>query len=181
MFKFWNLQKVVIVKKNVVLDVEFIYVFWVYRGLVLVVVMGSNSEYCYSGGVDVCIYSWKILDFSMDFYDGYDLSVLSYVLEGYGDVVWGLVFSFVFQCLVFCFVDGIVCIWDFSSSSLVCFCIFFIVSEYGVLILVVFISIDFVYIVVFFCFGDIVLYDLEVGGVFFMLEFWGSSGLIQIN
>lgn len=41
------------------------------RGPVLAVAMGSNSEYCYSGGADACIHSWKIPDLSMDPYDGY--------------------------------------------------------------------------------------------------------------
>lgn len=33
--------------------------------------MGSNSEYCYSGGADARIHSWKIPDLNMDPYDGY--------------------------------------------------------------------------------------------------------------
>lgn len=41
------------------------------RGPVLAVAMGSNSEYCYSGGADARIHSWKIPDLNMDPYDGY--------------------------------------------------------------------------------------------------------------
>ena len=37
----------------------------------LAVTMGSNSEYCYSGGADARIHSWKIPDLNMDPYDGY--------------------------------------------------------------------------------------------------------------
>lgn len=33
--------------------------------------MGSNSEYCYSGGADARIHSWKIPDLNVDPYDGY--------------------------------------------------------------------------------------------------------------
>lgn len=37
----------------------------------LAVAVGSNSEYCYSGGADARIHSWKIPDLNMDPYDGY--------------------------------------------------------------------------------------------------------------
>lgn len=37
----------------------------------LSVAMGSHSEYCYSGGADARIHSWKIPDLNMDPYDGY--------------------------------------------------------------------------------------------------------------
>lgn len=42
-----------------------------YRGPVLAVAVGTNSEYCYSGGADARIHSWKIPDLNMDPYDGY--------------------------------------------------------------------------------------------------------------
>lgn len=42
-----------------------------FRGPVLAVAMGSHSEYCYSGGADARIHSWKIPDLNMDPYDGY--------------------------------------------------------------------------------------------------------------
>ncbi|XP_063658015.1 striatin-4 isoform X12 [Pan troglodytes] len=70
--KLWNLQKAVTAKKNAALDVEPIHAFRAHRGPVLAVAMGSNSEYCYSGGADACIHSWKIPDLSMDPYDGYE-------------------------------------------------------------------------------------------------------------
>lgn len=69
--KLWNLQKAVTAKKNAALDVEPIHAFRAHRGPVLAVTMGSNSEYCYSGGADARIYSWKIPDLNMDPYDGY--------------------------------------------------------------------------------------------------------------
>uniref|UniRef100_A0A8D0R4F1 Striatin N-terminal domain-containing protein n=1 Tax=Sus scrofa TaxID=9823 RepID=A0A8D0R4F1_PIG len=91
--KLWNLQKAVTAKKNAALDVEPIHAFRAHRGPVLAVAMGSSSEHCYSGGADARIHSWKIPDLNMDPYDGYDPSVLSHVLEGHGDAVWGLAFS----------------------------------------------------------------------------------------
>lgn len=42
-----------------------------FRGPVLAVAMGSNSEYCYSGGADARIHSWRVPDLGMDPYDGY--------------------------------------------------------------------------------------------------------------
>lgn len=42
-----------------------------HRGPVLAVAVGSNSEYCYSGGADARVHSWKIPDLNMDPYDGY--------------------------------------------------------------------------------------------------------------
>lgn len=47
------------------------------RGPVLAVAMGSNSEYCYSGGADARIHSWKIPDLNMDPYDGYGETALA--------------------------------------------------------------------------------------------------------
>ncbi|OWK15697.1 hypothetical protein Celaphus_00004643 [Cervus elaphus hippelaphus] len=69
--KLWNLQKAVTAKKNAALDVEPIHAFRAHRGPVLAVAMGSHSEYCYSGGADARIHSWKIPDLNMDPYDGY--------------------------------------------------------------------------------------------------------------
>ncbi|KAB0391734.1 hypothetical protein E2I00_012786, partial [Balaenoptera physalus] len=106
--KLWNLQKAVTAKK----------------GPVLAVAMGSHSEYCYSGGADARIHSWKIPDLNMDPYDGYDPSVLSHVLEGHGDAVWGLAFSPTSQRLASCSADGTVRIWDPSGSSPTCLCTF---------------------------------------------------------
>ncbi|XP_012373049.2 striatin-4, partial [Octodon degus] len=85
--------------------------------------LAFNSEYCYSGGADARIHSWKIPDLNMDPYDGYDPSVLSHVLEGHGDAVWGLAFSPTSQRLASCSADGTVRIWD-PSNSPACLCTF---------------------------------------------------------
>ena len=63
---------------------------------------------------------------------GPDPSVLSHVLEGHGDAVWGLAFSPASQRLASCSADGTVRIWDPSSSSPTCLCTFPTVSgEWG--------------------------------------------------
>nr|XP_012302037.1 striatin-4 isoform X4 [Aotus nancymaae] len=179
--KLWNLQKAVTAKKNAALDVEPIHAFRAHRGPVLAVAMGSNSEYCYSGGADACIHSWKIPDLSMDPYDGYDPSVLSHVLEGHGDAVWGLAFSSASQRLASCSADGTVRIWDPSSSSPACLCTFPTTSEHGVPTSVAFTSTESAHIVASFRSGDTVLYDLEAGSALLTLESRGSSGPTQIN
>uniref|UniRef100_G1QRB0 Striatin-4 n=1 Tax=Nomascus leucogenys TaxID=61853 RepID=G1QRB0_NOMLE len=175
------LTKAVTAKKNAALDVEPIHAFRAHRGPVLAVAMGSNSEYCYSGGADACIHSWKIPDLSMDPYDGYDPSVLSHVLEGHGDAVWGLAFSPTSQRLASCSADGTVRIWDPSSSSPACLCTFPTASEHGVPTSVAFTSTEPAHIVASFRSGDTVLYDLEAGSALLTLESRGSSGPTQIN
>lgn len=55
---------------------------------------------------------------------GLDPSMLSHVLEGHGDAVWGLAFSPTTQRLASCSADGTVRIWDPSSSSPTCLCTF---------------------------------------------------------
>lgn len=56
---------------------------------------------------------------------GPDPSVLSHVLEGHGDAVWGLAFSPTSQRLASCSADGTIRIWDpSSSSSPACLCTF---------------------------------------------------------
>ncbi|XP_045387303.1 striatin-4 isoform X2 [Lemur catta] len=179
--KLWNLQKAVTAKKNAALDVEPIHAFRAHRGPVLAVAMGSNSEYCYSGGADACIHSWKIPDLNMDPYDGYDPSVLSHVLEGHGDAVWGLAFSPTSQRLASCSADGTVRIWDPSSSSPTCLCTFSTTSEHGIPTSVAFTSTEPAHIVASFRSGDTVLYDLEAGSALLTLESRGSSGPTQIN
>uniref|UniRef100_A0A2K6DTJ2 Striatin 4 n=1 Tax=Macaca nemestrina TaxID=9545 RepID=A0A2K6DTJ2_MACNE len=176
--KLWNLQKAVTAKN---LSHPPFRIFVPSRGPVLAVAMGSNSEYCYSGGADACIHSWKIPDLSMDPYDGYDPSVLSHVLEGHGDAVWGLAFSPASQRLASCSADGTVRIWDPSSSSPACLCTFPTASEHGVPTSVAFTSTDPAHIVASFRSGDTVLYDLEAGGALLTLESRGSSGPTQIN
>lgn len=56
-----------------------------------------------------------------------DPSVLSHVLEGHGDAVWGLAFSPASQRLASCSADGTIRIWD-PSSSPACLCTFLTAS-----------------------------------------------------
>uniref|UniRef100_A0ABI8AGG7 Striatin 4 n=2 Tax=Felinae TaxID=338152 RepID=A0ABI8AGG7_FELCA len=179
--KLWNLQKAVTAKKNAALDVEPIHAFRAHRGPVLAVAMGSNSEYCYSGGADARIHSWKIPDLNVDPYDGYDPSVLSHVLEGHGDAVWGLAFSPTSQRLASCSADGTIRIWDPSSSSPTCLCTFLTASDHGIPTSVAFTSTEPAHIVASFRSGDTVLYDLEAGSALLSLESRGNSGPTQIN
>uniref|UniRef100_A0A4X1W3B3 Striatin-4 n=1 Tax=Sus scrofa TaxID=9823 RepID=A0A4X1W3B3_PIG len=179
--KLWNLQKAVTAKKNAALDVEPIHAFRAHRGPVLAVAMGSSSEHCYSGGADARIHSWKIPDLNMDPYDGYDPSVLSHVLEGHGDAVWGLAFSPASQRLASCSADGTVRIWDPSSSSPGCLCTFPTASDHGIPTSVAFTSTEPAHIVTSFRSGDTVLYDLEAGSALLTLDSRGSSGPTQIN
>ncbi|XP_036158741.1 striatin-4 isoform X3 [Myotis myotis] len=179
--KLWNLQKAVTAKKNAAQDVEPIHAFRAHRGPVLAVAMGSNSEYCYSGGADARIHSWKIPDLNMDPYDGYDPSVLSHVLEGHGDAVWGLAFSPTSQRLASCSADGTIRIWDPSSSSPACLCTFPTASDHRIPTSVAFTSTEPAHIVASFRSGDTVLYDLEAGSALLTLESQGSSGPTQIN
>lgn len=62
---------------------------------------------------------------------GPDPSVLSHVLEGHGDAVWGLAFSPASQRLASCSADGSVRIWDPSNSSPTCLCTFSTASGEG--------------------------------------------------
>uniref|UniRef100_A0A3Q1NM68 Striatin-4 n=1 Tax=Bos taurus TaxID=9913 RepID=A0A3Q1NM68_BOVIN len=179
--KLWNLQKAVTAKKNAALDVEPIHAFRAHRGPVLAVAMGSHSEYCYSGGADARIHSWKIPDLNMDPYDGYDPSVLSHVLEGHGDAVWGLAFSPASQRLASCSADGSVRIWDPSNSSPTCLCTFSTASDHGTPTSVAFTSTEPAHIVASFRSGDTVLYDLEAGSALLTLDSRGNSGPTQIN
>uniref|UniRef100_A0A452VGU2 Striatin 4 n=1 Tax=Ursus maritimus TaxID=29073 RepID=A0A452VGU2_URSMA len=160
--KLWNLQKAVTAH------------------LGALVAMGSNSECCYSGGADARIHSWKIPDLNMDPYDGYDPSVLSHVLEGHGDAVWGLAFSPASQRLASCSADGTIRIWD-PSSSPACLCTFLTASDHGIPTSVAFTSTEPAHIVASFRSGDTVLYDLEAGSALLSLESRGSSGPTQIN
>ncbi|KAK2490065.1 hypothetical protein MC885_009343 [Smutsia gigantea] len=247
--KLWNLQKAVTAKKNAALDVEPIHAFRAHRGAVLAVAMGSNSEYCYSGGADARIHSWRVPDLGMDPYDGYgessffpgppsptqyhggpvpmpnpadpgheklgewvapaqpgptvlqavsggagspdvapflpwvspDPSVLSHILEGHGDAVWGLAFSPTSQRLASCSADGTVRIWDPSSSSPACLCTFPAAGDHGIPTSVAFTSTEPAHIVASFRSGDTVLCDLEAGSALLTLESRGSSGPTQIN
>ncbi|ELR52662.1 Striatin-4, partial [Bos mutus] len=185
--KLWNLQKAV-TAKNVWSPLHPTSVSS--RGPVLAVAMGSHSEYCYSGGADARIHSWKIPDLNMDPYDGYalfpppadpDPSVLSHVLEGHGDAVWGLAFSPASQRLASCSADGSVRIWDPSNSSPTCLCTFSTASDHGTPTSVAFTSTEPAHIVASFRSGDTVLYDLEAGSALLTLDSRGNSGPTQIN
>ncbi|XP_072464178.1 striatin-4 isoform X2 [Notamacropus eugenii] len=179
--KLWNLQKTVTAKKNAALDVEPIHAFRAHRGPVLAVAMGSHSEHCYSGGADARIHCWRIPDLNMDPYDGYDPGVLSSVLEGHGDAVWGLAFSLTSHRLASCSADGTIRIWDPSGSSPTCLCTFHTAGEHGIPTSVAFTSTEPTQAVASFRSGDTVLYDLETGSALLTLESRGSSGPTQIN
>ncbi|KAF6086267.1 hypothetical protein HJG60_008462 [Phyllostomus discolor] len=104
--RLWNPQKAVAAERNAALDVGPIHAFRAHRGPVLAVAVGSNSKYCYSGRPDARIHSGEIPDLNTDAYDGYDWSVLSHILEGHRDAVWGLAFSPASQHLASCSADG---------------------------------------------------------------------------
>uniref|UniRef100_A0A4X2KMN7 Uncharacterized protein n=1 Tax=Vombatus ursinus TaxID=29139 RepID=A0A4X2KMN7_VOMUR len=179
--KLWNLQKTVTAKKNAALDVEPIHAFRAHRGPVLAVAMGTQSEHCYSGGADARIHCWRIPDLNMDPYDGYDPGVLSSVLEGHGDAVWGLAFSPTSRRLASCSADGTIRIWDPSGNSPTCLCTFHTAGEHGIPTSVAFTSTEPAQAVASFRSGDTVLYNLETGSALLTLESRGSSGSTQIN
>lgn len=70
-------------------------------------------------------HSVKLVSLTVSFLLAFpDPSVLSHVLEGHGDAVWGLAFSPTSQRLASCSADGTVRIWDPSSSGSGCLCTF---------------------------------------------------------
>uniref|UniRef100_A0A8C5WJV0 Striatin n=1 Tax=Leptobrachium leishanense TaxID=445787 RepID=A0A8C5WJV0_9ANUR len=115
--KMWNLQKTAPAKKSTSLDVEPIYTFRAHRGPVLCVVMSSNGEQCYSGGMDGVIQSWNTPNPNVDPYDSYEPSVLRGAYEGHTDAVWGLVYSTTHQRLLSASADGTVRVWSASEVS----------------------------------------------------------------
>uniref|UniRef100_A0A674IP18 Striatin 4 n=1 Tax=Terrapene triunguis TaxID=2587831 RepID=A0A674IP18_9SAUR len=173
--KLWNLQKTVAAKKNAALDVEPVYAFRAHRGPVLSVAMGCNSEYCYSGGTDTKIRFWRIPDLSMDPYDSYDPGVLSNVLEGHTDAIWGLAFSPSKNRLASCSADGTVRIWD-PSENPSCLSTYNTEREYGIPTSVVFASTDPAHVVAAFRTGNTVLYDLETSQPILTLESRAATG-----
>ncbi|XP_053123794.1 striatin-4 [Hemicordylus capensis] len=179
--KLWNLQKTVAAKKNAALDVEPVYAFRAHRGPVLSVAMGCNSEYCYSGGTDTRIRCWRIPDLSMDPYDGYDPSMLSNVLDGHTDAVWGLAFSTSKNRLASCSADGTVRIWDPSSSDSSCLSTYKAESENGIPTSITFSSTDPGHAVAAFQTGYTVLYDVEASCPVLTLESRPANGTSQIN
>ncbi|XP_008119740.2 striatin-4 [Anolis carolinensis] len=179
--KLWNLQKTVAAKKNAALDVEPVYAFRAHRGPVLAVAMGCNSEYCYSGGLDTRIRCWRIPDLSMDPYDGYDPNMLSNVLDGHTDAVWGLAFSPSKNRLASCSADGTVRIWDPSSSDAPCLSTYNTESENGIPTSVTFSITDPAHAVAAFQTGFAVLYDVETSVPVLTLESRPANGASQIN
>ncbi|MCJ8737501.1 hypothetical protein PDJAM_G00024620 [Pangasius djambal] len=115
--KMWNLQKTAPAKKCAALDVEPIYTFRAHRGAVLCVVMSSNGEQCFSGGMDGTIQSWNTPNPNIDPYDSYEPSVLRGALCGHTDAVWGLVYSSAHQRLLSCSADGTVRLWNAADTS----------------------------------------------------------------
>ncbi|MGH0159231.1 UNVERIFIED_CONTAM: hypothetical protein FKN15_069526 [Acipenser sinensis] len=98
--KMWNLQKIAPTKK----------------GSVLCVVMSTNGEQCFSGGIDGTIQSWNTPNPNIDPYDSYDPSVLRGALLGHTDAVCGLVYSGAHQRLLSCSADGTVRLWNAAET-----------------------------------------------------------------
>ncbi|XP_057217282.1 striatin-like [Triplophysa rosa] len=115
--KMWNLQKTAPTKKCAALDVEPIYTFRAHRGPVLCVVMSSNGDQCFSGGLDGTIQSWNTPNPNIDPYDSYEPSVLRGALSGHTDAVWGLVYSSAHHRLLSCSADGTVRLWNAADTS----------------------------------------------------------------
>ncbi|XP_053330455.1 striatin-3 isoform X2 [Spea bombifrons] len=158
--KLWNLQKTVPAKKSASLDVEPIYTFRAHVGPALCLVVSSNGEYCYSGGVDATIQCWKMPSPNVDPYDTYDPSVLAGTLVGHTDAVWGLSYSGVKDRLLSCSGDGTVRLWN-PPQSVACVGTYNGNKEHGIPTSVDFIGCDPAHGVASFTSGCIVLYDLE--------------------
>ncbi|KAM5129250.1 striatin-3 isoform 4-T4 [Mantella aurantiaca] len=158
--KLWNLQKTVPAKKSASLDVEPIYTFRAHIGPVLSLVVSSNGEHCYSGGLDATIQWWKMPSPNVDPYDTYDPSVLAGTLLGHTDAVWGLSHSGIKDSLLSCSADGTVRLWN-PPESKPCIGTYNGNKEHGIPTSVDFIGCDPAHAVASFTSGCIVLYDLE--------------------
>ncbi|XP_068109972.1 striatin-3 isoform X4 [Hyperolius riggenbachi] len=158
--KLWNLQKTVPAKKSASLDVEPIYTFRAHIGPVLSLVVSSNGEHCYSGGLDSTIQWWKMPSPNVDPYDTYDPSVLAGTLLGHTDAVWGLAHSGVKDTLLSCSADGTVRLWS-PPESKPCVGTYNGNKEHGIPTSVDFAGCDPAHAVASFTSGCIVLYDLE--------------------
>ncbi|XP_077320932.1 striatin-3 isoform X4 [Lithobates pipiens] len=158
--KLWNLQKTVPAKKSASLDVEPIYTFRAHIGPVLSLVISSNGEHCYSGGLDATIQWWKMPSPNVDPYDTYDPSVLAGTLAGHTDAVWGLAHSGVKDSLLSCSADGTVRLWN-PPESKPCVGTYNGNKEHGIPTSVDFIGCDPAHAVASFTSGCIIVYDLE--------------------
>ncbi|NWQ89446.1 STRN4 protein, partial [Burhinus bistriatus] len=179
--KLWNLQKPVAPKKNAALDVEPVYAFRGHRGPVLAVAMGRDSALCCSAGVDARIRRWRLPDLDMDPYDGYDPGVLSGVLEGHGDAVWGLAFNPAGDRLASCSADGTVRIWDPRREDGACLSTYDAQSEHGVPTSVTFSATQPSHAVAAFRTGAAVLYDVEATRPILALEGRPGGSGSQVN
>ncbi|XP_073465277.1 striatin-3 isoform X3 [Aquarana catesbeiana] len=158
--KLWNLQKTVPAKKSASLDVEPIYTFRAHIGPVLSLVISSNGEHCYSGGLDATIQWWKMPSPNVDPYDTYDPSVLAGTLAGHTDAVWGLAHSGIKDSLLSCSADGTVRLWN-PPESKPCVGTYNGNKEHGIPTSVDFIGCDPAHAVASFTSGCIIVYDLE--------------------
>ncbi|XP_072283702.1 striatin-3 isoform X2 [Pyxicephalus adspersus] len=158
--KLWNLQKTVPAKKSASLDVEPIYTFRAHIGPVLSLVVSSNGEHCYSGGLDATIQWWKMPSPNVDPYDTYDPSVLAGTFVGHTDAVWGLSHSGTRESLLSCSADGTVRLWS-PPESKPCVGTYNGNKEHGIPTSVDFIGCDPAHAVASFTSGCIVVYDLE--------------------
>ncbi|XP_018409671.1 PREDICTED: striatin-3 isoform X5 [Nanorana parkeri] len=158
--KLWNLQKTVPAKKSASLDVEPIYTFRAHIGPVLSLVVSSNGEHCYSGGLDATIQWWKMPSPNVDPYDTYDPTVLAGTLVGHTDAVWGLSHSGNKDSLLSCSADGTVRLWN-PPESKPCVGTYNGNKEHGIPTSVDFIGCDPAHAVASFTSGCIVVYDLE--------------------
>ncbi|XP_070243563.1 striatin-4 isoform X3 [Bos mutus] len=196
--KLWNLQKAVTAKKNAALDVEPIHAFRAHSTQASHFKnSGGNAKGSRSGEARTQVIQ-HVTEGQMrrGSKGAMDPSVLSHVLEGHGDAVWGLAFSPASQRLASCSADGSVRIWDPSNSSPTCLCTFStasgqeqgcwqpsspLPSDHGTPTSVAFTSTEPAHIVASFRSGDTVLYDLEAGSALLTLDSRGNSGPTQIN
>ncbi|OXB52205.1 hypothetical protein ASZ78_014604, partial [Callipepla squamata] len=165
---------------NAALDVEPVYAFRGHRGPVLAVAVGRDAALCCSGGADGCVRRWRLPDLDMDPYDGYDPNVLSGVLEGHGDAVWGLAFNPAGDRLLSCSADGSVRLWDPRRDADACLLTYSTLSDHGVPTSVTFSCTDPTHAVLGFRTGAALLYDVEVTRPLLTLES-RSGGDSQIN
>ncbi|XP_078515532.1 striatin-3 isoform X1 [Lissotriton helveticus] len=158
--KLWNLQKTVPAKKSASLDVEPIYTFRAHIGPVLSLVVSSNGEQCFSGGIDASIQWWNMPSPNVDPYDTYEPSVLAGTLLAHTDAVWGLSYSGVKNHLLSCSADGTVRLWN-PPEKTSCIGTYNAGKEHGIPTSVDFIGCDPAHGVASFNTGSTVIYDLE--------------------